>query len=122
MNPLDEVLSLEQAARLLNRSPSTLRHQAKAGHLDARRVGRTWLTTRSELRRYRQAQLGQPGRRPRGMASGFAALGMMATLMPEPDPCPGCADLAYRLFESTSAPDMPLADCTRADGCACRWD
>jgi hypothetical protein len=121
-NPLDEILTLDQAAALLGRSASTLRHQAKAMQLNARRLGGVWLTTRSEVARYRGAQLGQAGRRPAGMAPGFAALGMMATLMPEPNPCPRCADLAYRLFEPTSAPDLPIEACTRSGGCACRWD
>jgi hypothetical protein len=50
---LDDVLSIRDAARLLGRSPAGLRAAAGRGSLDARRVGRDWITTREAVIRYR---------------------------------------------------------------------
>ena len=49
---LDDALSLDEAARLLNRSPVTLRWAARTGVLRARRIGRDWVTTRDAVAVY----------------------------------------------------------------------
>ena len=59
---IDDILTLVEAAELLGLSASTLRHQAQAGRLRARLVGKTWVTTRDEVERYRRENLGQAGR------------------------------------------------------------
>lgn len=63
MDDLD-ILTLAEAAELLGRSPVTLRAQVAAGRLRARLIGKTWITTRDEVERYRRESLGQPGRPP----------------------------------------------------------
>jgi predicted site-specific integrase-resolvase len=59
---MDDMLTLAQAAEELGVAASTLRHQAKAGRLDARIMGKTWITTRREVERYRRENLGRRGR------------------------------------------------------------
>jgi excisionase family DNA binding protein len=44
--------TLAEAAVLIGRSPSTLRHQAQRGTLRARLIGKTWVVTRRDLDRY----------------------------------------------------------------------
>ena len=44
-DPLDEVISLAEAARLSGLAPHTLTLQAEKGKLRARKVGHTWITT-----------------------------------------------------------------------------
>src|SRR5262245_11211772 len=61
MDELD-IITLAEAGALLGRSPTTLRSQVKAGRLRARLIGKTWVTTRVEVERYRRESLGQPGR------------------------------------------------------------
>ncbi len=56
------MLTLAEAALRLGRSPSTLRHQVKAGRLRARLVGKTWVVSEREVERYRADSLGKPGR------------------------------------------------------------
>lgn len=62
---LNDVISLADAADELGLGASTLRHQAQAGRLEARVVGKTWITTRQEVERYRREVLGKVGR-PKG--------------------------------------------------------
>ncbi|MHB8397814.1 MAG: helix-turn-helix domain-containing protein [Candidatus Limnocylindrales bacterium] len=57
-------LTLPEAATILGLSPATLRSQIRYGRLRARKLGRDWIVTRSEIERYRTASLGHPGRRP----------------------------------------------------------
>jgi hypothetical protein len=60
---LDSLLSLADAAEVLGISPATLRHQAAAGRLHGRVMGKTWITTVAEVERYRAESLGRPGRK-----------------------------------------------------------
>jgi excisionase family DNA binding protein len=62
---MDDILTLAEAGELLGVSPGTLRNQVLAGKLAARKIGKTWVTTRLEVARYRAESLGQPGRRKR---------------------------------------------------------
>lgn len=62
---MDDILTLAEAGALLDRSPDTLRRQVQRGRLRARLIGKTWVTTRDEVERYRRESLGQAGR-PRG--------------------------------------------------------
>jgi hypothetical protein len=59
---LDDVISLADAAAALELAPVTLRAQAAAGRLRAKVVGKTWITTRQEVERYRRESKGQVGR------------------------------------------------------------
>lgn len=45
-------LTLAEAAALIGRSPTTLRHQVQRGKLRARLVGKTYVVTARELTRY----------------------------------------------------------------------
>jgi excisionase family DNA binding protein len=57
-----DILTLAEAAELLGRSPTTLRSQVAAGRLRARLVGKTWVTHRAEVERYRRDSIGKVGR------------------------------------------------------------
>ena len=46
---LDDILSLDEAARMLERSPITLRWAAQTGRLPAKKLGRDWVTTRENV-------------------------------------------------------------------------
>jgi excisionase family DNA binding protein len=62
---MDEIMTLAEAAAELGLSPDTLRRQAQRGVLEARLIGKTWVTTRRAVDDYRRQSLGQPGRRPK---------------------------------------------------------
>lgn len=51
-DPLDEVITLAEAAGLSGLAAHTLTQQAERGRLRARKVGRTWITTRHWLDAY----------------------------------------------------------------------
>ncbi len=51
-DPLDEIISLAEAARLSGLAPHTLTLQAEKGKLRARKLGHTWITTRHWLEVY----------------------------------------------------------------------
>jgi excisionase family DNA binding protein len=57
-----KLLSLAQAAVVLGLSPSTLKHQARKGHLVALLVGKSYVVTADEVERYRREHLGRHGR------------------------------------------------------------
>jgi hypothetical protein len=61
-DPLDEVLTLSEAAVLSKLAAHTLCQQAERGRLRARKVGHTWITTRHWLAVY----LGEHARSRRG--------------------------------------------------------
>jgi hypothetical protein len=65
MDDLD-ILTLAEAAEELGLAPVTLRAQAARGVLRTRLIGKTYITTRDELERYRREHLGQRG--PRGLS------------------------------------------------------
>ena len=46
---MDEIVTLKEAAKRLGISTSTLRHQARAGRVRARLIGKTWVTTPGEI-------------------------------------------------------------------------
>jgi len=57
MDPLDDVITLEEAAELCGRAEVTLRGAAARGRLRARRLGRggqrsLWITTRDAVAEY----------------------------------------------------------------------
>jgi len=49
---LDDIISLDEAARILGRSPVTLRWAARTGRLTAKRVGRDWVTSHDAVVEY----------------------------------------------------------------------
>ncbi len=49
---LEGIIGLEEAARMLGRSPITLRWAAQRGSLPAKRIGRDWVTTRDAVSYY----------------------------------------------------------------------
>lgn len=61
---LEDLVSLQEAAALLELSPDTLRTQWERGRFHAKLVGRQVVTTRQEVDRYRAEQLGRVGRPP----------------------------------------------------------
>ena len=62
---LDDIITLAEGGALLGLAPVTLRAQAARGVLRARRIGKTWVTTREEVERYRREHLGKHGRSDR---------------------------------------------------------
>lgn len=120
MDDLD-ILTLAEAAARLGVAQSTLRNQVKAGRLQARKLGKTWITTGAEVERYRSESLGQPGRP--SMAPGFRVLGIKAELKGEPGACATCAPLRGQLFDPNGPhPELPIAGCTSDRGCTCRYE
>lgn len=65
MAPIDEILTLADAAAALGVAPVTLRAAVARGILRARKFGNTWVTTTDEVERYRAEHLGRTGR-PKG--------------------------------------------------------
>jgi excisionase family DNA binding protein len=57
------ILTLAEAARYLELAPATLRRQVNNGRFAATLVGKTYVTSRSEVERYRAQSRGRPGRR-----------------------------------------------------------
>ncbi len=51
-NPLEQILTLAEAARLSGLSAHTLTQQAERGKLQARKIGHTWITTKDWLDKY----------------------------------------------------------------------
>ncbi len=45
MHDLSAILSIDEAAAVLGRTPATLRWAAQTGRLPAKRLGRDWVTT-----------------------------------------------------------------------------
>jgi hypothetical protein len=50
---LQDILSLDEAGKMLGRSPTTMRWAARTGRLPAKRLGRDWVTTRDSVVWYR---------------------------------------------------------------------
>jgi excisionase family DNA binding protein len=59
---MDELMSLAEAAEELGVAAVTLRAQVDRRRLAARKFGKTYVTTRSEVERYRRQNLGKLGR------------------------------------------------------------
>ena len=68
-DPLDEVISLAEAAQLCGLSPHTLTLQAEKGKLRARKLGHTWVTTRHWTDVY-VAEHGRRGKHQAGHQAG----------------------------------------------------
>jgi hypothetical protein len=66
---LEDIITLAEAAAELGIASVTLRAAVGRGRLRARLIGKTWVTTRDEVERYRRESLGQPGRPPRASAT-----------------------------------------------------
>lgn len=56
---MNDPLTLEQAAELLDLDPSTLRHQLRNGRLSGTKLGPIWTVSRAEVERYRAQHLGR---------------------------------------------------------------
>lgn len=52
MTALDDLITLDEAARISNRKEVTLRGAARRGTLDARKFGTTYVTTADAVSRY----------------------------------------------------------------------
>jgi excisionase family DNA binding protein len=60
----DHPVSLAEAAAILGVATSTLRHQLRKGALEGTKVGREWVISPAELRRYRHDHQAVPTRGP----------------------------------------------------------
>ena len=60
----DEVLSVEEAAKLLKVPPATIRREARAGRLPGRHVGKQWRFARSALIDWLRGEIDGPGEPP----------------------------------------------------------
>ena len=56
----ENLISLREAAEIANMSPDHLRRLAEQGKLDAKKIGRNWITTKEAITKYIEK------RRPRG--------------------------------------------------------
>jgi hypothetical protein len=109
MDNLD-IITLAEAGQLLGLAGSTLRNQVRAGRLRARLIGKTWVTTRDEVERYRIESLGQPGR-PRQLhhkEDAYATLmrtleGLVFRLDEREVASAGIADLRFEDLERANA-------------------
>jgi len=97
---MDDILTLAEAAELLERSPNTLRHQVSAGRLRAKLIGKTLVTTRTEVERYRREQIGRVGRPEKG-AEEVKFVAEVAW----PDRYPGTGQLRILAFVDTPKPE-----------------
>jgi hypothetical protein len=61
-DPFAEIVTLAEAGALLGLSGDTLRVQVHRGRFRARLIGKTYVTTRAEVERYRAESLGRAGR------------------------------------------------------------
>lgn len=61
MGHYDEVLSVEEAARLLKVPPATVRREARAGRLPGRHVGKEWRFAHSALIDWLRGEIDGPG-------------------------------------------------------------
>jgi predicted site-specific integrase-resolvase len=59
----DELISLEEAARICGLSPASLRRYAWQGKLKARKIANVWVTTLADVEEYLENR--QRKRRPR---------------------------------------------------------
>jgi len=59
------MLSLQEAANRIGKSADTLRKAAERGTLAARKIGKTWMTTETEVDRYALENVGKPGPKPK---------------------------------------------------------
>lgn len=61
---LDELISLKEAAKLSGLSYSHIRYLARNGELNARKLGRDWVTTEQAVKKY-IASDHRPGPKPK---------------------------------------------------------
>lgn len=62
MDQLKDIMTLAEAAEELGLAAVTLRAAVSRGTLRARLIGKTYVTTRDEVARYRREHLGKVGR------------------------------------------------------------
>ncbi len=60
---LDDLISLQEAAKLSGLSPNHLRHLVTIGEMWGKKLGRNWFTTAQAVKEY-QAQDHRPGPKP----------------------------------------------------------
>ena len=61
MSKLDQLISLSEASEITNISSDHLRRLAEQGKLDAKKIGRNWVTTREAIEDYLKKR-NPPGR------------------------------------------------------------
>lgn len=68
---LQDLITLEEAAEIVGRSPVTLRQAVGRGRLDAVKIGKTWITTHDAVSLYvaTTRERKRPGRRLAGRIS-----------------------------------------------------
>jgi excisionase family DNA binding protein len=59
------LMTLKEAAAILDLKPDTLRIQIRNGRMRGRKRGRDLFVTRTEVDRYQRESLGRPGRPPK---------------------------------------------------------
>jgi|GEM_PF-2477513 len=62
-----EIITTKEAARIAGRSRDQILHLLRHGIIKGRKMGRDWLTTREEVKRY-IATKPRPGRKPKKRA------------------------------------------------------
>jgi hypothetical protein len=107
---MDELLSLAEAAKELEIEPVTLRAAIGRRRLAARRFGKTYVTTRSEVERYRRQNLGKVGRTqipeafahirwPESMYSAVSELTLAADADASPEDRAGLEEIARQAID-----------------------
>lgn len=66
-----DFLTLEDAASIANRDPSTIRHAARRGALKATKFGRAWLITRADLEAWMQSSAYNSNKGPKRNSEQF---------------------------------------------------
>jgi excisionase family DNA binding protein len=84
------VISITEAALVLGVAPVTLRALAASHRIRAKVVGKTWITTRQEVERYRLDHMDRPGR---------AAVPYAVTTIPWPSNMYDAADLRVSMID-----------------------
>lgn len=50
MNLLDNIIGVEEAAEILNLSPGTVKNKCAAGELPSKKIGKTWILDKTNLK------------------------------------------------------------------------
>ena len=60
----DDLISVQEAARIIGRDQSRVRRYLAAGQLAGRNFGRVWLVSRKAAEAFRRPEMGRPPRAP----------------------------------------------------------
>ncbi|MGD7007635.1 helix-turn-helix domain-containing protein [Metabacillus sp. 84] len=56
---LDNIIGVEEAAKILNISPGTVKNKCAAGDLPAKKIGKTWIMDKNQLEEWKMSKYNQ---------------------------------------------------------------